>query len=231
MIKASHPKSGFFTEYIYTIDEARKGNKLDVFLKGNCTDPSPEGYYCDGCYERKLYELLGRNNNFIGLKKVLTYQLGLYEDPNNWLKQFKMWMKHSNLFRNDNFVYLIDDVLDDIEYVEAPQADLSSFISITNNFNDSTIHQVNMGGTNSLSVSYDSVLDEMETNGIPTDIVSEGRELLKDADKSDSLKKIAGNWIKGLPFKVMEKAGDWAIKHPEVLAKYQDDLMNWISSI
>jgi len=230
MVKANHPDAGFFTEYIYSNDSSSWNRKLDVCLKGQCSTMTPEGFFCEGCYERKLYELICRNSTFIGLKKIFTYQLGLYDNPSGWVKEFKQWVKHSNRFTNRNLVYLIEDVLEDIEHVEGPQVDLRSFINITNNISNSTIHQMNMGGENSLEVYYHDVFDSMEEEGLPKELIDEGKELLKDADKSDSLKKIAGNWIKNLPFKVIEKAGEWALKNPEKLAEYQEKLMAWIAS-
>jgi hypothetical protein len=234
MIKAHHPKAKFFTEYIYTHDQELTGNNLDIIISRQCSGKSDEGFNCENCYTSKLYDILNDNfSNYIGLKKLLTYQMGLYEDPNNWIKEFRRWMEHSveHFVRDTSLKYLIEEVLDDMTEEESNNADFGSFLNITNNFVNSTIHQLNQGGNNSLAINYNSILDEMEADGVPTEIIEEGKELLKDANKSDSLKTIAANWIKNLPFKVMEKAGSWAVENYSQLQQYQNDLMNWINSL
>jgi len=234
MVTANHPKARFFTEYIYSHDTSLLGNNLDVVINKQCSGKSEDGYNCENCYTDKLYGILTDNfSNFIGLKKFLSYQMGLYDVPSNWIKEFKRWMEHSNdyFIRDTSLKYLIEEVLDEITDDESNNADFGSFLNITNNFVNSTIQQLNQGGNNNLTINYTSVLEEMEVNGIPKELIKEGKELLKDADKSDSLKKIAATWIKNLPFKVMEKAGSWAINNFAQLQKYQNDLMTWINSL
>ncbi len=234
MVKAHHPKAKFFTEYIYSHNTELTRNNLDIVIGRQCSGLSDEGYNCESCYTDKLYDILNDNfSSFIGLKKFLTYQMGQYEESEKWIKEFKRWMEHSNehFVRDTSLKYLIEDVLDEITDDESSNADFGSFLNITNNFVNSTIQQLNQGGNNQLTINYNSVLDEMEASGIPKDLINEGRELLKDADKSDSLKTTAANWIKNLPFKVMEKAGSWAVENHEQLQHHQNDLMSWINSL
>jgi len=231
MIKANHPEAGYFTEYIYKLNGTEGNNNFDVIL-GDCRQKSPDGFNCENCYKGKLREKLAFSYSYLSMKKFLTYQLGLYANPTIWVKELKRCLEHDIEFKvNYELERLIDDVLEDIIEIETPQADLDRFITITNIFEGATIHQQNFGGNNSQSNSYVSVLEQMETDGVSTEIVEEGKELLKDANKSDSLKKIAGNWIKGLPFKFMEKSGEWAIANTNKISEYQDSLMTWINNL
>jgi hypothetical protein len=231
MVKASHPNAGYFSEYIYTIDPQLANNKLDIFLENGCNDKSVDGFICEGCYTTMLDRQMYFNNSYIGLKKFFTYQIGLYDNPNQWLKEFKRWMNHSDADFNYKLENLINEVIDDIIKVESQQADLPTFLNITNHFVNSTIQQVNQGGNNTLTINYSSVLEEMKADGVPNDIINEGAELFKDANKSNSLKTIAANWIKNLPFKMMEKAGSWSIENYSKLEQYQNDLMTWINNL
>lgn len=231
MVKAHHPEAGYFTEYIYMTDPELANRKLDVILSENCQKKSTEGYVCESCYSDKLDLSIQLNASYIGLKKFFTYQLGLYDNPMIWLKEFRLWLEHSDANFNYKLENLINDVVNDIMEVESQEPDVPAFISVTNNFVNATIGQVNQGGNNCQTLNYTTVLDQMQASGLPEEIISEGKELLKDADKSDSLKKIAANWIKNLPFRVIEKSGDWAINNFEKLQQHQNDLMTWMNSL
>ncbi|GAB5418980.1 MAG: hypothetical protein Crog4KO_00390 [Crocinitomicaceae bacterium] len=231
MIKATHPNAGYFTEYIYSIYGTEGSNILDVLLQPQCNDKSEEGFHCENCYRSQLHDKLYFCRTPIEMKKFLTYQLGLYNDPEKWVVELKQCMKYDTSFQ---FSYqiesLIEDTLSEIIEIDSPKSDLDSFIQITNIFEGATIQQLNMrDGVQ--TIHYNDTLDRMLSDGVPREIIEEGREYLKDADKSDSLKKISGNWIKSLPFKVMEKAGEWAIKNTDKLAEYQEELMKWISTL
>lgn len=230
MIIASHPKSGYFSQFIYTTDISKKGNGLDVYLKGNCNSKSSEGFVCADCYEQELDHMVSLNSGVLKLKKFVAYQLELYENSEIWLKEFRMWVKHGP-YIEDYLENIINDVLDDLVKVEFNQSDISPLLHITNNFTGATIHQINNGGVNSLVINYITTLDNMASSGVPAEIIEEGREILKDADKSDSLKKIAGNWIKNLPFKMIEKAGEWTSSNTESLKQYYDELINWFNTL
>lgn len=231
MIKASHDNADYFTEYIYSVYRTEENNEFDVLVEFQCNDKTKDGLHCESCYTRALYKKLYYNRSFIKLKKFLSYQLGLYEDPQKWVKEFRLWIKYD---KGVNLNYqresLINEVLEEILEIDNPQADLSSFINITNIFEGATIHQLNMGNGNQIN-NYKTILDQMLDDGVSKDIIDEGAELLPDAEKSDSLKKIAGNWIKSLPFKIMEKSGEWALKNTDKIAGYQDSLMQWIANL
>ena len=235
MIIAEHPEAGNFTKYIYTHDPEKSNNHLDVYIVNTpsqkCGNITEEGFSCENCYLDALSDVVYSNRSFLHLKKFFTYQLGLYEDPKQWIIELKRAIKHEKLFGSDfRLKELIEDVIDDIIEVESTQPDFSPLFSISNDFSGATITQLNLGSGEQI-IYYNNVLDRMEKDGLPQELIDEGRELLKDADKSDSLKKIAGNWIKSLPFKVMEKAGSWALSNVSKISDYQDDLMTWINSI
>jgi len=180
MITATYPKSKYFTQYTYTTDTDKRGNGLDVYLTGQCTSKSDEGFVCISCYERELDRMISRYFGYQPLKRFLAYQLGLYENSETWLREFSLWAKHSNKV-NAIEAEMISDVLEDIIEVEEKQADIKSFVNITNDFSGSTIHQVNNGGVNSLEVNYISTLDSLHSLGVPSEIIEEGKEVLKDA--------------------------------------------------
>jgi len=231
MIRATHPRAGFFSQYIYSDDISKKGNGLDLVVTKHCSIRSDEGYNCEGCYTEALYEMIARNPQFIPLKKFFVYQIGLYDDPSQWLKELISWMNHSNRPKvRANQKRIVADVLKDIIDGDFKQADVTPIVNITNNFNGG-VQQVNQGGNNTMIVNYNGILDKMESDGIPPELIEEGREILKDADKSDSLKRIAGNWIKKLPFKVVEKSAEWAIKNMSKIEGYQESLLHWFASL
>jgi hypothetical protein len=50
--------------------------------------------------------------------------------------------------------------------------------------------------------------------------------VLDNEDKSPTMPNIAAECIKNLPFKIIEKAGDWALNNPERIQQAQDLLFS-----
>lgn len=230
MIEATHPEAGYFRKYIYKYGDEEVNKNLDIVIDRQCSSPSPNGFNCETCYTDELYDMLMTNSTFIKLKKFISYQLNLYENPGNWVVDLKRWIKHSNEEFSPGEIELINDVLDDILEKESKSPDINKITNITNNFNGGN-QVVNQGGVNTIKIDFTNILSEMVSNGVPEELVNEGNELLKDADKSDSLKRIAGNWIKNLPFKILEKSTEWGVKNLDKIQYYQDSLFHWYNGL